>query len=216
MRWNKTQIRHTKVGAGFTMIELLAVIAIVLVLAILATGAGSSMIGRANTTKSSANLRQIGAAVALYATDNDGFLLSKDAGASNFWIKQLYERIYGKPWQGYQPTDTAENLRGTVFFSPNLSRAESLPWRPYGWNNNLQVTKDGQVSTPPKLAAIPNPSRLILLGDSKSSSSLFDVPRISFRNQGMALLLFADFDVELRKPEQIPYDIKDSSFFINP
>jgi prepilin-type N-terminal cleavage/methylation domain-containing protein/prepilin-type processing-associated H-X9-DG protein len=59
---------------AFTLIELLVVIAILAVLAALLVPGFTSMIERGNRTKSSGNLRQIGAAMMSYAGDHGGYL----------------------------------------------------------------------------------------------------------------------------------------------
>lgn len=59
-------------ASGFTLIELLVVIAILAVLAALSIPVINSMQARAASSKSTANLRQIGAAIMQYAGDNNG------------------------------------------------------------------------------------------------------------------------------------------------
>jgi prepilin-type N-terminal cleavage/methylation domain-containing protein/prepilin-type processing-associated H-X9-DG protein len=61
-------------GRAFTMIELLVVMAILAVLAALVVPGFTSMIERGNRTKSSGNLRQIGAAMMSYSGDHGGYL----------------------------------------------------------------------------------------------------------------------------------------------
>jgi prepilin-type N-terminal cleavage/methylation domain-containing protein len=59
---------------AFTLIEILVVIAIMAVLAVLAVPTVGSVIGRADTAKDINKLKQIGQAMAAFATDNDGRL----------------------------------------------------------------------------------------------------------------------------------------------
>lgn len=59
---------------GFTLIELLVVIAIIAILAAIAFPTIASMIERGKRTKSSGNLRAIGAALLSYAGDHGGYL----------------------------------------------------------------------------------------------------------------------------------------------
>jgi prepilin-type N-terminal cleavage/methylation domain-containing protein/prepilin-type processing-associated H-X9-DG protein len=59
---------------GFTLVELLVVIAIILCLGALISPVISKIRHSASSTKCASNLKQIGAAVLLYAGDNDGAL----------------------------------------------------------------------------------------------------------------------------------------------
>lgn len=58
-------------SAAFTLIELLVVVAIIALLASLATPAIGSMLERGRSAKCVGNLRQIGVAVQQYVSDND-------------------------------------------------------------------------------------------------------------------------------------------------
>jgi prepilin-type N-terminal cleavage/methylation domain-containing protein len=191
---------------AFTLVELLVVVAIIAILAGLAIGPIQRMIVQGNTAKSMANLRQLGVGVAGYVADNNGYLPSKEfQDPSRLWVKQLYERIYNQPWTNFVPFDTADNMRKTVFFSPNFASSEPKPWRSYGWNNFLQFTRPGATlaDLPPKLMQITNAAKIFLIGDSTRSSSLRP-DAVSYRNNGKALFLMADFHIELRERQDIP------------
>jgi prepilin-type N-terminal cleavage/methylation domain-containing protein len=62
---------HSRCG-GFTLIELLVVIAIIALLAALGLPTVFKSIDKGKDTKCISNLRQIGAAIRLYANDNEG------------------------------------------------------------------------------------------------------------------------------------------------
>lgn len=82
---------------AFTLVELLSVIAIVGVLAAIILSVTVSSRERANVSRCSANLRQIGLSVQLYAADNQGWLplaatppnntsmISRDGPLASYW-----------------------------------------------------------------------------------------------------------------------------------
>src|SRR5437870_7816700 len=71
---------------GFTMLELLIVIAVIAILATIAYPAFIGALERAKATKDMSNLRQIGIATQLYMNDNSGTLFS----TTGSWMSQLY------------------------------------------------------------------------------------------------------------------------------
>jgi prepilin-type N-terminal cleavage/methylation domain-containing protein/prepilin-type processing-associated H-X9-DG protein len=77
----KIQKRET----AFTLVELLVVLAIIALLVGLSMPAFSAMIRRAQSTKCAGNLRSIGTAVSLAATDNNGQYpaINQNAGGSS-------------------------------------------------------------------------------------------------------------------------------------
>ncbi|WPJ95112.1 type II secretion system protein [Coraliomargarita algicola] len=65
---------------GFTLIELLAVIAVVAILAAILIPTFGSVRTKAQQTQCAFNLRRIGEAILLYASENNGELPGRDAG----------------------------------------------------------------------------------------------------------------------------------------
>lgn len=192
-------------STAFTLIEMLAAVAIVGILAVVLLPAAGGILERAAIAKSANNLRQIGIAVSGYVADSNGTLPSKkfeDAGQN--WIEETYTRVYSRAWPGFVPSDTGENLRRTIFFSPVLKANEAKPWRSYGWNGRLQTGNE----TPPKMAKMSSPSRVILCGDAQGSSNI-DYEKVSYRNDGKTLMLMADFHVQQFTPAEIPANFTD-------
>ncbi len=80
-----------KKAGGFTMVELLIVIAIILVLAALMFPQLQGVRDRANSVKCAANLRQIGTGFHLYANENNGEFPALNAGSgdTNTWMTRV-------------------------------------------------------------------------------------------------------------------------------
>ena len=76
---------------GFTLVELLVVIAVVAILAALLLPAISQMAARGKSLKCLSNLRQIGTAFHLYANDNNGAfpLMNAGSGDTSTWMIRL-------------------------------------------------------------------------------------------------------------------------------
>src|SRR5437762_8616562 len=100
-----------KFSRGFTMIELLLVIAVIAVLATIAYPVFIGILERAKATKDMNNLRQIGIATQLYMNDNDGALFT----TGGIWMAQLHPK-YLSSWNVFQsPFDIrAPSELGTV------------------------------------------------------------------------------------------------------
>jgi prepilin-type N-terminal cleavage/methylation domain-containing protein len=67
-------MRSPRLQAGFTLIELLATLAIISILAALALAAINSLQAYGDRSKAIANMRAIGSAIKLYATDKESLL----------------------------------------------------------------------------------------------------------------------------------------------
>lgn len=83
--------RSERKPAGFTLLELLAVVAILGVLVSVVSVAGRHALTGAECTQCASNLRQIGLALRTYAADHDGWLpeTTHTTGSGSAWIETL-------------------------------------------------------------------------------------------------------------------------------
>lgn len=149
----------TRSPVGFTLIELLTVIAIIGILA----GTLIPVVGHARTSartaKSLGNLRQLGVALSLYATDN------RNAFPRWNWIGDIEPYVQMQLRNG-------ENL----FVSPNADEnprttaGSSLPFT-YSAHGLLMLRAETQ--PPVRVAEVVHPSRLITVADGGQSPGNF-------------------------------------------
>jgi prepilin-type processing-associated H-X9-DG protein/prepilin-type N-terminal cleavage/methylation domain-containing protein len=140
---------------AFTLIELLVVIAMIAVLASLAYAGAGAMIGRAHTTKCLSNMRQIGAAMQMFAGDHDGRLPSVDHRGQTSWTNAL-GAFLGTNFIGRCPS--LENYPGRIRVT-------------YGWNDML--TEVGTWRGLP-LARVARPSATMVVAEKQPGAGNLD------------------------------------------
>jgi len=79
----KMRYNQRKIGRGFTLIELIAVITIVLLLGALSMPAWKRVVDKADGVTCASNLRQIGVGIQLAVTDNGGIYPNIEPDPSN-------------------------------------------------------------------------------------------------------------------------------------
>jgi len=128
---------HNPRHRGFTLVELLVVIVIIIALVAIVIPVASSIRKAAGSAKTVSNLRQIQAANASFASDNNGFFLGNQpfGVGTNPW---------GDPWFAYMPFVGMLGVNAT-------GDGDSLP---DGWGKNypevLKCGMDVWVSTNPE------------------------------------------------------------------
>jgi prepilin-type N-terminal cleavage/methylation domain-containing protein/prepilin-type processing-associated H-X9-DG protein len=106
MKFNPTPDR------AFTLIELLTVIAIIGILAGILIPTVGAVRGQTNTTRCASNLRQVGQAAILYASENKNFLpVNVTSGRQPGWISDRWANLL-KPYL----TSASSGFRDAVFY----------------------------------------------------------------------------------------------------
>jgi prepilin-type N-terminal cleavage/methylation domain-containing protein/prepilin-type processing-associated H-X9-DG protein len=129
------QFPRRRISGGFTLIELLTVIAIIGILAAILIPVVGSVRESARSAQCISNMRQIGLAVHLYVTDNNGFLPMVNPDPSrndDGWMDALGPYIPGKRTDLQAGGNTGQG--GGVFVCP--ATEHTLPdiervWRSY-------------------------------------------------------------------------------------
>jgi prepilin-type N-terminal cleavage/methylation domain-containing protein len=212
---------------AFTLIEILVVVAIVTILAALAFPTLGSMLSRADTANDINKLKQIGAAMSAFATDNNGRLPNDDlplpppAPGTYVWA-EVVDR-YFEPVPSFRSNTSYNwvNRPNSPFFSkacdpfPGFaqpSAAFPLWTRPLAFSYNKYLNDpqwDGYINR------IPQPSKTVVVAEVNGVNTLPMSPdnppatksnvqatyRVS-RPGNTALYLFADYHVETLKGDR--------------
>lgn len=167
---------------AFTLAELTAVMAIIALLAALSLPAFSRARGQAKTTQCSANLRQWGIAVHLYAISNDDFLpregkptpLETDLKnpAYQAWYVELprqmnLPRYSIMPWR----TNPLVQPSRSIWICPRNPRrcnASSKTNNLFHYCLNENVDGTGNEDRPVQISSLRNPVNIVYLFDSKN------------------------------------------------
>ena len=161
---------------GFTLTELLVVITIIVVLAVLSTLGVSKLRSSARGATCTSNLRQLGAAMISYTTDENGQLPPlEDRTKPGDGLAGIWTNIVGNG--GYLPTVlTPTGLQGTnagVWSCPDCESTSR--WHGgYGGAEGkvMQVMKSSVPGSGSlRLTQIPNPERTWLVGDANNNAT---------------------------------------------
>lgn len=156
---------------GFTLVEILAVLAIGGLLVVLASTSVSCSLQRVQTLRCLEKMRTLGCGIRLYAQDNDAnFPRSIHTGSE--WAISIV------PYLGYSGNLSDEEalaLFNTAFRCPAHKSANSYIWS-YGINVFFELDSgDGYAGKPAtwkKFANVERPASTILLGELKGASGL--------------------------------------------
>lgn len=161
-------------GAGFTLVELLVVIAIIAVLAAVAVAASGSAQSKSAATGCASNLRNLGAALQLYCADHGGAFPRSFHSAGAFrepgWAASIAPYL-GSPEA--TSMDDWKNVFSKFFRCPADKNSDPMIFS-YGLNVFFELDPDGDdyVGAPAtwrRTVAVSNPSRTILLAEVASA-----------------------------------------------
>jgi prepilin-type N-terminal cleavage/methylation domain-containing protein/prepilin-type processing-associated H-X9-DG protein len=174
MKTSSTVIDHYRSGSGcrkgFTLVELLTVVAIIALLAALTLGGIGSMTERSKFPQCASNLRQLAQATFQYAQDNDNQVPPSAYGVGTIWSGSL-DPYLPVPKPGNKSTKSP-------YFCPSARRpgdwANSAP--DYTCNDRADAASTtgafvglAWTTSPPaqvRLAQIQRPSKVIMFADS--------------------------------------------------
>ena len=158
-------------GRGFTLIELMIVITIILVLAAILTPAVMTVRSRARKLHCITNLRQIGFAIHAYVEDHSDTLppcFGTGSPISNRWPFALI----GYGFQGKQifcPADPFFNARSRI---DSLEDTENHSYIMNSFDDVNPAAAGGfMVGQTLCISAIPSPSQVIMTGEKKTTAS---------------------------------------------
>lgn len=146
-----------RIKNGFTLVELLIVIAVISILAAMLLPAINTAREKAQQTKCLSNLKQLGLSIMLFLQDNEDRFPSQGSTPDPVtiqWDEQLYP-YYGNVSLLKCPKD---NLLRTGGNSPR-----SYGYNPYLCNYSASSTYGNQSGTGVKLSQVKNPSGTICL-----------------------------------------------------
>lgn len=210
---------------GFTLLEVLVVVAILIVLAAVLFPTIKSNIQGAKSIQCVGNLRQVGSALLAYAADHDGIIYFHYNSASG--TTRWSDCLMGKAG-GVMAGDNYLQGGGDVMVCPSVapkSYKEPLTGYVYGclpmaWPAAGTDSKDtaGFNWAPPtasravRLSAIERPSKYWLLTDTWSAQYKAQIyiilpsrnARVHLRHRGKANFLFADAHVEALGASALP------------
>ncbi len=214
-------LKHRK--SAFTLIELLTVIAIIAILAAILIPAVGAIRHSANSSKSAANLREIGNAVRLYTNQNKGVfpLLNRDASnvdsvTPKFWAQSLEEKVleWDRNQSGTHPmfVDPTATLNHQIsdYGGSTYIFLDANPNNPARSINGLNVNS---LEEPAKTLVVctayaKNSGRAswYVQGDFAKGSEPNNIPEARLNSEEIGVV-FADGHVELLDREKV-YDLE--------
>jgi prepilin-type N-terminal cleavage/methylation domain-containing protein len=152
---DQSMTRNFCFSRGFTLIELIVVLAIIAILMSLVYPMYTSMSERAKATKDMSNLRQIGIATQTFLNDSDGTLFSP----ASSWMSQLNPK-YFSAWRGFQsPFDRR----------PSSEAGTGTPVSPISYGVNANIYPGGGAAM--LASKITKPTAFILFAPAQDNTA---------------------------------------------
>jgi prepilin-type N-terminal cleavage/methylation domain-containing protein len=175
---------------GFTVVELLVVISVITVLASLLLPALSRSKALASQTQCAGNLRQIGIAIRLYSTENQG-RVPTFASDQSFWRDDL------QPFLGLQSVPSKSDR---VFICPSDKEWFKFPYTSHAFSsyhyNGFHIGSDAEPRRQWELDGVTDPSRTVLNAEACARFPWFSfhqpIRGPLYRKYPMSLFLFVD------------------------
>ncbi len=221
-----------RVAGGFTLIEILVVVAIIAILAAISIPAVSSVLDSGASTADMSNLRQIGVAISQFAAENNGrfpntnIAVPGDPQKRNSFMENVDRSM--APDGKFSATSIYNWQRRPVWFSKRFAKmpdGKTIPAGQYywgtAWGMNTYLYNLGGPGSSPDMRSFdgyviraPNISKLVLVGEKNRAGGHdfkpYEAPTFardvdsSYRvsRNNKAFYLFADYHIELIEGDQ--------------
>ncbi|AHF91745.1 prepilin-type N-terminal cleavage/methylation domain-containing protein [Opitutaceae bacterium TAV1] len=161
--------RLSSVVRGFTLVELLTVIAIIGILAAIIIPTVSKVRSTARAASCRSNLRQLGVAGLLYVEENRGRLFpyrGDDQDKGYNWLL--------RPWAGGETGDQGSTATLPLFICPasQIPVPARIKYPRFTYSINKTLAAVNATTPEPRLDAVPDRSQIIFFGDGAQISSL--------------------------------------------
>lgn len=214
--------------SGFSLVEILVVVAIVATLASLSIPVVGNMMEKAAMTADLNNLNQIGQGIASFVADNNGRIPHKSIpliGNANSNFMESVDRMMA-PDAKFSSASQYNYLRRPVWYSKAFGKmpagqsfnANTQWYWGTAWGMNVYLWENSSPLNSPNfdgyINRAPNRSKLVLVGEKNRNGGHFFDPRTPPRfekdvetqyrvsRDGKAYYLFGDFHIELIEGDQ--------------